>query len=75
VVFRPARSIQRWFDHKWGVTKFRHAWVKCHIASGVKSNAVTAVWILGNDAVDCPQFAPLVKETRHTSTVSEVSAD
>src|ERR1043166_8124154 len=45
-----ANKFERWFDHKWGITKFRHAWVKCHIASGVRTNVVTAVRILDKDA-------------------------
>jgi transposase len=36
---------------------------------------VTAVRILDQNAGDAPQFVPLVKETRHYFTVSEVSAD
>jgi transposase len=41
----------------------------------VKTNVVTAVRILDKDANDCPQFAPLVKETATTFTIGEVSAD
>ncbi len=66
---------ERWFDKKYGVTKLRCKWVKTHIACGVKTNIVTAVRILDEFAADAPQFAPLVKETRFTFEVSEVSAD
>ncbi len=66
---------ERWFDQKYGVTRLQTYWVKCHIASGVKTNCVTAVRILDKDAADCPQFVPLVKETRQRFEVSEVSAD
>jgi transposase len=41
----------------------------------VKTNVVTAVRILDKDAGDCPQFVPLVKETRKHFEVGEVSAD
>jgi transposase len=68
-------KFERWFDHKWGVTKLKHVWVKTHIASGVKTNVVTAVRILDKDAADSPQFVPLVKETAREFTIGEVSAD
>jgi transposase len=68
-------KFERWFDAKYGVTKLKHVWVKVHIASGVKTNCVTAVRILDKDAADSPQFVPLVKETSRTFTIGEVSAD
>jgi transposase len=68
-------KFERWYDHKFGVTKMRHVWVKCHICCGVKTNVVTAVRILDKDAADCPQFVPLVKDTRKEFTIGEVSAD
>ena len=61
-----SNKFERLFHHKYSVTKFRHTWVKCHVASGVKTNIVTAVRILDKDAADSPQFIPLVQ--RHTST-------
>jgi Transposase DDE domain/SWIM zinc finger len=67
--------FERWFDHKYGVTKQKAVWVKVHIASGVRTNCVTAVRILDKDAADSPQFVPLVKETAKSFTISEVSAD
>jgi transposase len=66
---------EKWYDHKYGVTRNRCVWVKTHIASGVKTNVVTAVRILDKDAADCPQFVPLVKETKRHFSISEVSAD
>jgi transposase len=50
-------------------------WVKVHMACGVKTNVVTAVRILDKDAADSPQFVPLIKETRRSFDISEVSAD
>jgi len=67
--------FDRWFDHKYGITREKAAWVKVHIACGVKTNIVTAVRILEKDAADSPQFAPLVKETAKTFEIGEVSAD
>lgn len=66
---------ERWYDQKYGITRLKCKWVKTHIACGVKTNVVTAVRILDQNAGDSPQFIPLVKETRHNFTVSEVSAD
>src|SRR5205085_6146128 len=64
-----------WWDYKYGVTRQKCQWVKTHIASGVKTHVVTAVRILDKDAADCPQFIPLVKETRRHFEVEEMSAD
>jgi transposase len=67
---------ERWYDAKYGVTRIKTVWIKTHIACGVKTNVVTAVRILDKDAADCPQFVPLVKETRRGGfQIDEVSAD
>ncbi len=66
---------EKWYDQKYGVTRTRCQWVKTHIASGIKTNVVTAVRILDKDAGDCPQFVPLVKETCKHFEIGEVSAD
>jgi hypothetical protein len=68
-------KFEKWFDHKYGITRNRCCWVKVHICSGVKTNIVTAVRILDKDAGDSPQFVPLVKETARNFTIGEVSAD
>jgi transposase len=69
-------KFERWYDQKYGVTKLKHVWVKVHICCGVKTNVVTAVRILDKDAADCPQFVPLVTDTRRKGfTIGEVSAD
>ncbi|CAN5156961.1 hypothetical protein BH11PLA2_BH11PLA2_42340 [soil metagenome] len=70
-----ACKFDRWFDEKYGKVKSKCVWVKVHLACGVKTNIVTAVRILDQNAADSPQFAPLVKETKNTFEVSEVSAD
>jgi hypothetical protein len=64
-----------WFDHKYGVTRRDHDWVKAHICTGVKTGIVTAVEIRERDANDSPLLPPLVRETARTFTVKEVSAD
>lgn len=68
-------KYEKWYDHKYGITRNRCVWVKTHIASGVKTNVVTAVRILDKDAHDSPQFIPLVKETKRHFEIREVSAD
>src|SRR4029079_1088016 len=67
--------FERWFDHKYGVTRRRCLWVKVHAAVGVKTNVITAVRILDKDAGDAPQFRPLVEKTVENFTVKEVSGD
>jgi transposase len=66
---------ERWYDHKYGVTRLKCVWVKAHIASGVKTNTAAAVRILDKDAADCPQLVPLARETRRHFEIGEVSAD
>ena len=66
-------KFARWFDHKWGVEKKKAEWVKCHIATGVKTNVITAVEI--TDAGDSPVFKQLMATTAVNFDVKEVSAD
>jgi transposase len=68
-------KFERYYDHAHGMTRFKHAWVKVHLACGTKTNIVTAVRILDKDAADAPQFVPLVRETKRHFTIGEVSAD
>jgi len=65
----------RWFDHKYGVTREQHDWVKCHLMCGVKTNIVTAVEIRDRNANDSPILPDLCKMTAHNFLVREVSAD
>jgi transposase len=65
----------RWFDHKYGVTRQKHTWVKAHFATGTRSNIVTAVRILDRDAADSPQFPDLTRDTAANFTIDEMSAD
>jgi Transposase DDE domain len=57
----------RWFDHKYGVTKQKQEWVKCHLICGVKTNVVTAVEILDKFAADVKVLTALVNATRKIS--------
>lgn len=38
-------KFERWYDHKYGITRSRCCWVKVHVCSGVKTNIITAVRI------------------------------
>ena len=70
-----ASKFVRWFDEKYGIHRSGHAWVKVHLATGVKTNIITAAAIYGPDANDCPILPELVKGTAESFTVKEVSAD
>ena len=65
----------RWYDHKYGVTREQHDWVKCHLMCGVKTNIVTAVEIQGKHANDSKILPALATATAYNFQMSEVSAD
>lgn len=65
----------RWYDEKYGVHRTGHDWVKVHIATGVKTNVVTAVEIKGRDAHDSPILPELVATTAKAFKLNEVSGD
>jgi transposase len=72
--FTSSRFV-RWFDHKYGKPKQEHDWVKVSVMTGVKTNVVTAVEIDERHGADCPQLAPLAKQTAENFKINEVSAD
>ena len=72
--FTTSRFI-RWFDHKYGVPRQQHEWVKVHIMCGVRTNIVTAVEIKDKDASDTKLLPALVDATARNFRVVEVSAD
>jgi transposase len=65
----------RWFDHKYGVVRQEHDWVKVHIVTGVNTHVITAVAIYGRDAADSPIMPELVKQTAENFTIKEMSGD
>ncbi len=67
--------FHRWFDHKYGVVRFEHDWVKAHVMCGVKTHVVTAVEIHDRNASDTKQLPALLATTAEHFTVAEVSAD
>jgi transposase len=67
--------FESWFDHKYGVTRRQHTWVKAHVMCGVKTNIVTAVEIHDKDASDTKQLPALVQDTAKNFALAEVSAD
>ena len=38
-----SNKFEKWFDHKYGVTRSKCVWVKAHIACGVKTNCIASV--------------------------------
>lgn len=68
-------TYQRWFDVKHGRQARRQSWLKLHIATGVKTNVVTAAKVTDPDAGDSPEFKPLVAQTAAHFSVEEVSGD
>jgi transposase len=72
--FTTSRFI-RWHDHKYGVVRQQHEWVKVHLMCGVRTNIVTAVEIRDKDASDTKLLPALVDATAKNFALSEVSAD
>ena len=68
-------KFETWYDQKYGITRRKCAWIKAHIAVGVKTNVITAVRVLDKDSADSPQFPVLVKKTAENFTIREMSAD
>lgn len=68
--------FERWYDHKWGKERSRHAWVKLHAMTGVRTNVVTAVEMSSGYSHDNNYFAPLVCTSYANGfNLREVSAD
>jgi transposase len=72
--FATSRFV-RWFDHKYGVVRQEHDWVKCHMMCGVKTNVVTAVEIHERNTNDGVVMPSLVDATAKNFSIAEVSAD
>ena len=72
--FTTSRFI-RWVDHKYGVVRQQHEWVKVHLMCGVKTNVVTAVEIREKDASDTKLLPDLVNTTAAHFDMREASAD
>jgi transposase len=72
--FSTCRFV-RWFDAKYGKTVEEREWIKAHLVCGTKTNVVTAIEVLGKDTGDGPQLPALLKTTRQTFAVKEMSAD
>jgi transposase len=60
---------------KYGKTMEEREWVKVHVATGIKTNVITAVEILDKNAGDSPQLPGLLNKTAETFKVEAVSAD
>jgi transposase len=72
--FSAARNV-RWVDEKYGKERSGRDWVKVHVSVGRLTQIVTAAAIYGRDTADSPVLPELVKATRETFSMKEVSAD
>jgi len=72
--FTTSRFI-RWFDHKYGIVREKHEYVKVSVMTGVRTNIVAAVRVGGQTSQDSPEFIPLLNETAEGFAINEVSAD
>ncbi len=72
--FTSSRFV-RWYDHRYGISRSHHEWVKVHLMCGVKTNIVTAVEIADKQASSAPLLPALVAKTAKTFTPREVSGD
>lgn len=68
-------KFNRWFDEKYGRMRSEHQWLKVHAMVGVKTHAITAVEITGQDGADSPQFPGLVASTAARFNVRDITAD
>src|SRR5262245_13395458 len=72
--FSTSRFV-RWFDHKYGVARQEHDWVKVHLMCGVRTNVVTSVQIRDRRAADTKSLPYLVDTTAENFALREVLAD
>ncbi len=72
--FTSSRFV-RWYDHRYGISRVHHEWVKVHLMCGVKTNIVTAVEIAGSEASSSPMLPSRLSKTAQTFTPREVSGD
>lgn len=72
--FTTSRFVA-WYDHKYGVTRREHDWIKVHIAVGTTTNVITAAEIRDRDANDSPLLPVLLNTTAKTFRIEEASAD
>lgn len=69
------RCFGQYAEQKYNL-KRQHKWLKVHLASGTKTNIITAVEITHNNSGDCPKLPALIKQTATQGfTIGEVMAD
>jgi transposase len=67
---------ETWFDRKHGGgMKKRRAYVKLHVAAGVRTHIVTAAVVTDGDANDAPHLPELLTTTAANFEVRDVTAD
>jgi hypothetical protein len=64
-----------WYDHKWNKIRREARWLKAHFCTGVSTNVVPAVEVLGEDTADNPQLPGLIETTAKSFTMAEVTGD
>ena len=72
--FATSRYV-KWVDEKYGINRQKAEWVKGHLACGMKTKVVTAVFVDKKNSGDCPQFDAAHRKTAENFTVKEVRAD
>jgi Transposase DDE domain/SWIM zinc finger len=70
-----ASKFSRWFNTKYGITRDEGDWIKAHVATGVRTNVITAAVVLDKNSADVTQFPPLLEATAQGFKIGEVSAD
>ncbi len=65
-----------WYDHRHrDRSEAKRVWMKLHIATGVRSNIVTAAQVTPANHADSTQFEALLRTTAKGFTIGQVSAD
>jgi len=72
--FTSSRFV-RWYDHRYGIVRQHHEWVKVHLMCGVKTNIVTAVEIAGKESSSTPILPALLTTTAKAFQPREISGD
>lgn len=56
-------TFARYFSYRHGKVKDYKVWIKAHVASGLKTNIVTAIHLTQDDSNDSKFFIPLLERT------------
>lgn len=67
--------FHRWLDHRSGVHRSKHEWVKIHLMCGVRTKIITAVDVRGQHAADVEFLPSLLAQTTANFHVKELLGD